>query len=88
MTSDTDVVSSFAVCSGTTTAPKLPAVSNGAIALIKNMGSGNCVVKQNSGDTGSLIVPTASTTAASTLTLASGAQALFFSDSSKWYRVA
>jgi Major tropism determinant N-terminal domain len=88
VTADTDVISSCVVCSGTTTAPKLPEISNGAIVLIKNMGSGNCVVKQNSADTGSLIVPTASTTAASTLTLASGAQALFFSDTTLWHRVA
>ena len=87
-TSDTSVTSSIVVCSGTTTAPKLPPVGNGGIVFIKNLGSGNCVVKQDSGDSGSIILPLNSATAASALTLSTTQQAIFVSDLSSWYRIA
>ncbi len=85
-TGSTAITSSNVVCSGSTTAPQLPAVASGLQVAIKNMGSGNCVI---TGTGSAPIVPLNSvSTGATTLTLATTVQAILFCDGTNWYQLA
>jgi hypothetical protein len=85
-TSNVNVTGKTVICTGSTTAPQLPAPQDGMEIKIKNMGSGNCVI---TGTGSAPIVPLNSvSTGATTLTLATDTQAILVSDGTNWYRLA
>lgn len=85
VTTAVTITSSVVTCSGTTTAPVLPAVATCGVVFIKNLGSGNCVI---AADAGSDIMAAGSGTGASSLTLATNTQACLVSDGTNWNRIA
>ncbi|HEY1602103.1 MAG TPA: hypothetical protein VGG64_21050 [Pirellulales bacterium] len=85
VTASTPITSSNVICTGTTTAPKLPLPSAGTVIYVKNLGTGNCVV---AADAGSDINALNSGTGASSLTIATLHSAILIADESHWNQLA